>query len=166
MRRFDKKQNIAKANILTEQRYLQSKGLIKEDVNQIIKKKEMVDDYGKDETIDLSQSGFKQIISTINRLKKDGELDEFYLYKGDSRFKIEINEKGIIFKDGSNFGNKNRLDLSRFIDLVNSNLDDYSIGVYGKRNINPDYDESVMNKHENPDAFYKYNRYVKFFNFI
>jgi hypothetical protein len=30
MRRFEKKQNIAKANILTEQRYLESKGLIKE----------------------------------------------------------------------------------------------------------------------------------------
>lgn len=39
MRRFDKKQNIAKANILTEQRYLQSKGLIKEgdkmDINKV-----------------------------------------------------------------------------------------------------------------------------------
>lgn len=32
MRRFDKKNNIAKANLLAEQRYLESKGLIKENM--------------------------------------------------------------------------------------------------------------------------------------
>ena len=32
MRRFDKKNNIAKANLVSEQRYLESKGLIKEDL--------------------------------------------------------------------------------------------------------------------------------------
>jgi hypothetical protein len=35
MRRFEKKQNRAKANLLVEQRYLQSKGLIKEEYDLV-----------------------------------------------------------------------------------------------------------------------------------
>ena len=34
MRRFDKKENIRKANILVEQRHLQSKGLLSENDNK------------------------------------------------------------------------------------------------------------------------------------
>tara|TARA_Y100000389_G_scaffold199912_1_gene239260 strand:- start:946 stop:1290 length:345 start_codon:yes stop_codon:yes gene_type:complete len=35
MRRFDKKHNIEKANLLAEQRYLESKGLIKENITTL-----------------------------------------------------------------------------------------------------------------------------------
>ena len=40
MRRFDKKKNISKVNLLAEQRYLVSKGLITEDINEM--------DYSRD----------------------------------------------------------------------------------------------------------------------
>jgi len=46
MRRFEKKQNIAKANLITEQRYLESKGLIKEGIQMglPIQKEEELDE--------------------------------------------------------------------------------------------------------------------------
>jgi len=38
MRRFDKKKNIQKVNLISEQRYLESKGLIKEGMDLPIQK--------------------------------------------------------------------------------------------------------------------------------
>jgi len=48
MRRFDKKQNIQKANLIAEQRYLESKGLIKEGIQMglPIQKEEELDEIG------------------------------------------------------------------------------------------------------------------------
>ena len=51
MRRFDKTKNILKANLLAEQRYLESKGLIKEDtdimvVNNLDELKNKIDEAG------------------------------------------------------------------------------------------------------------------------
>ena len=47
MRRFDKTKNILKANLLAEQRYLESKGLIKEgiDDNPVDSRRQEYDDY-------------------------------------------------------------------------------------------------------------------------
>ena len=69
MRRFDKKKNISKVNLLAEQRYLVSKGLITEDINEM--------DYSRD-----------IVLKDFNFLNKP----EFNGWKvedmGDGKFKI------------------------------------------------------------------------------
>jgi len=73
MRRFDKKYNIQKANLLAEQRYLESKGLIKEEklnedydlVSQFMEKNEFLNSLGLDE------NGIKTLEGWINLLRVD-----------------------------------------------------------------------------------------------
>ena len=90
MRKIDKKKNIAKANLLTEQRYLESKGLLKENgpevdidgvsdyfVNQIKSKGE--DYVGLKDAIHKTAYGDEQTIraiySAIGEKLKGGEFD-------------------------------------------------------------------------------------------
>lgn len=80
MRRYDKKNNIEKANILAEKRYLESKGLIKEDKQDPYKGK-------KD-----------QIISDISKLKSKIDNNQPTIYVKDGLIYVSA-EDGNYFAD-------------------------------------------------------------------
>jgi len=89
MRRFDKKKNISKVNLLAEQRHLNSKGLIKEGINELdidtyAKQLDNTGDYGQttfssnepNKYDNPRQKGNKQ--KRVNRLSREGFEKEFY----------------------------------------------------------------------------------------
>ena len=74
MRRFDKRMNMMKANLLDEQRYLQSKGLIKEEENN---------NSGLEEIKDLLRS---------NKFLSDKPMNEEARYNSDMGYSDEIKQ--------------------------------------------------------------------------
>jgi len=70
MRRFDKDKNIEKVNILTEQRYIESKGLLKEDVTSD-KEIDLANSNDTDYNIcdDMSSNTKEELIDLLNNTK-------------------------------------------------------------------------------------------------
>lgn len=89
MRRFDKKYNIEKANLLAEQRYLQSKGILSEGYYaDPIAKGTKIKYNGRDaEVISFEANPYQEVSYTI-KYDDNGEQDQ--ITGGDS--KIELNE--------------------------------------------------------------------------
>ena len=68
MRRFDKNKNITRANILAEQRYLESKGLINENDNQRPLRNQESSSYDNSPMRHLNGEEFKNIENSISKL--------------------------------------------------------------------------------------------------
>jgi hypothetical protein len=77
MRRFDKKHNISKVNLLAEQRYLQSKGLINENIGDIetfkAGDKVSFDDYSKNPIVQ-----YGEIIGKLDDKSLSSKSPQFY----------------------------------------------------------------------------------------
>jgi len=84
MRRFDKKKNIQKANLIAETRYLESKGVIKESF------------YDVDET---PIEGVKLKVDAANKLISKGNPMVIEYHKGNDKFLIRLSKPVEIIED-------------------------------------------------------------------
>jgi len=91
MRRFDKKDNIRKANLLSEQRYLESKGLISEGkyFADILERGTKIKFNGRDAIVIAMESNPYQEISYTIKYVDNGEEDT--IIGGDKRIEL-VNE--------------------------------------------------------------------------
>lgn len=93
MRKFDKIKNIKKANLLSEQRYLESKGFLKENINIALDNLLKTSDFDK-----LSEVDKVVLLSAGNDIEKLKKIDLIKFYKdngntfGDLKLKIKVKE--------------------------------------------------------------------------
>ncbi len=130
MRRFDKKNNISKVNLLAEQRYLELKGLIKEYDEHELSDEEKAEDAT--EVIRLKKNILRAVpkFNALVTKAVDGLGDpmEVKIYKDDS-------ELGLVYPIEVN-GDILTLSTSTFSDEYNLN----DLGSYGE----PGWDEELL----------------------
>jgi hypothetical protein len=93
MRKFDKIKNIKKANLLSEQRYLESKGFLKENINTALDNLLKTADFDK-----LSEVDKVVLLSAGNDIEKLKKIDLIKFYRdngntfGDLKLRVKVKE--------------------------------------------------------------------------
>jgi hypothetical protein len=178
MRRFDKKHNIEKANLLAEQRYLESKGLIKEDINELnfddTAAADKFDDYDdayysaekswKEKTLPRTKKKVLLMANEINLLLAQavdglGYASEINLYGDKSEVdKIEFDENNMTISYKPIWGKvqSNNYDLNDF-DSYGDSIEDMEGQnlLYILKRIKAQLKKAISNI-ESKTNFYKY----------
>jgi len=141
MRRFDKKYNIQKANLLAEQRYLESKGLIKEDgcIDEVEINELELSTYAKSINKTSDYPWVKFLGDKLNVADKYGNINKL----AKDLFSREFNKKY------NNISIKNGNTIFKFIDIkFNTNYTNYSLIFENDSN------ETLVIKYDKANGYY------------
>ena len=162
MRRFDKTKNILKANLLAEQRYLESKGLIKEgiDDNPVDSRRQEYDDYEAGQQDYEERQKLKNMPNDniIYNIVQNGK-NEYYSFNSNDTgtAKIEVlgdNDGEVIATYYFELADLKDLDNRPWVGLANASLGDNA-------NISKEADEYITDMIENSDKLVQsHNQYV------
>lgn len=161
MRRFDKTKNILKANLLAEQRYLESKGLIKEgiDDNPVDSRRQEYDDYEAGQQDYEERQKLKNMPSDniIYNIVQNG-ADETYSFNsndtGTAKIEVYGNNEEVIATYYFELADLKDLDNRPWVGLANVSLGDNA-------SISKEAEEYITDMIENSDKLVQsHNQYV------